>query len=193
MRGWSCVLAAVLLAGVLAPVRAEEVAEPSDYRQDDFRAPVPDTLAGATVVDTAAAKVLWEAGETVFIDVLPMPPKPKLPPSTIFRQPPRDDIPGSTWLPDVGYGRLNETMTGYFRDGLAAATGGDKSKPVLFYCLADCWMSWNAARRALEWGYRTVYWYPDGTDGWTFDDLPVERRKPVPRPEEEPDEELGAE
>ena len=27
-------------------------------------------------------------------------------------------------------------------------------------------MSWNAAKRALSWGYSNVAWYPDGTDGW---------------------------
>ena len=39
--------------------------------------------------------------------------------------------------------------------------------PLLFYCLKDCWMSWNAAKRAIALGYRHVYWFPEGTDGWT--------------------------
>lgn len=177
---------AVLLAAAClfaAPAAADDVPEPADYRMDDYRAPVPATLAGAAVVDTAAAKRLWEQG-AVFIDVLPMPPKPKLPPGTYYREKPRLDIPGSIWLPDVGYGRLNSEMEGYFRTELGKATGGDKARPVVFYCLADCWMSWNAAKRAVEWGHTAVSWFPDGTDGWTFEDLPVEKRAAVPRPGE---------
>lgn len=163
----------------------QPVPEPGDYRQEDYRAPVPSTLAGGKVLDTAAAKALWQTGEAVFVDVLPVPPKPKLPPGTYYREKPRDDIPGSIWLPDVGYGRLPSDMEAYFADNLKEATGGDLDRPVVFYCLADCWMSWNAARRAIAWGYKAVSWYPDGTDGWSFEDLPLERRKPVPRPGEQ--------
>ena len=46
---------------------------------------------------------------------------------------------------------------------------------LLFFCLADCWMSWNAAKRAQEYGYTSVLWYPEGTDGWRFEDWPVEK------------------
>jgi PQQ-dependent catabolism-associated CXXCW motif protein len=53
---------------------------------------------------------------------------------------------------------------------------------IVFYCLASCWMSWNAAKRALAIGYRRVAWYPDGTDGWAADHLPLELRTSMPRP-----------
>jgi PQQ-dependent catabolism-associated CXXCW motif protein len=40
-------------------------------------------------------------------------------------------------------------------------------KPLLvIYCQADCWMSWNAAKQALSYGYTNVAWYPEGTAGW---------------------------
>lgn len=175
------VLSAVFIAGA-SGASAGDVPEPAEYRLDDYRAPVPDSLAGATVVDTAAAAELWRRGGAVFIDVLPKPPKPDLPAGTVFRLPPRDDIPGSLWLPDVGYGVLAPDMEAYFRDNLAAATDGDLAQTVVFYCLADCWMSWNAAKRAVAWGYRAVVWYPEGTDGWSFEGLPMEPREPVPRP-----------
>ncbi|WP_181702226.1 PQQ-dependent catabolism-associated CXXCW motif protein [Chthonobacter albigriseus] len=175
----------------IAPARAEDppsqpaeaqLAEPDGYRMDEYRAPVPATLKGAKVISTAEAEALWKAGEAVFIDVLPKPPTPKLPKGTVFRLPPRDDIPRSIWLPDVGYGALNDAMAAYFRENLSAALAGDSSRPVVFYCLADCWMSWNAAKRAIEWGYSNVYWYPEGTDGWSFEGLPVETAEPVKRP-----------
>jgi PQQ-dependent catabolism-associated CXXCW motif protein len=51
---------------------------------------------------------------------------------------------------------------------------------VVFYCLADCWMSWNAAKRAASWGYREVLWYRDGTDGWEAAGLPTEVLHPAP-------------
>ena len=159
--------------------------EPADYRMDHYRGPVPETLRGGTVVDDDAAHALWKTGQVVFIDVLPRPPKPKgLPEGTIWREKPRHSIPGAIWLPDVGYGRLAPQMDGYFRDNLAEATGGDAEAPVVFFCLAECWMSWNAAKRALEeYGYTHVFWYPEGTDGWAFYDWPLQEVTARPRPE----------
>ena len=29
-----------------------------------------------------------------------------------------------------------------------------------------CWMSWNAAKRAVALGYTGVNWFPEGSDGW---------------------------
>jgi len=49
----------------------------------------------------------------------------------------------------------------------------------VIYCLRDCWMSWNGAKRILAMGYR-VAWYPDGTDGWDDALLPLEESRPVP-------------
>ena len=143
--------------------------EPEGYRMEAFRAPVPDSLQGATTVKTEQVWELWEAKAAIFIDVLPRPPKPKdLPEGTVWRDRPRNNIPGSVWLPNVGFGALNRTVEAYFRDNLERLTAGDKSKAILIYCQVDCWMSWNAAKRALEYGYSQVYWYPDGTEGWAI-------------------------
>jgi PQQ-dependent catabolism-associated CXXCW motif protein len=156
------------------------VDEPDAYRLDHFRAEVPATLAGATVVTTGEAEKLWRRKAAVFVDVLPMPPKPaNLPAGTIWRDPERNDIPGSVWLPNVGFGVLQPALESYFREGLSTATGSDRDRPILFYCLERCWMSWNAAKRALALGYRKVLWYPEGTDGWSRHGLPLERRTPV--------------
>lgn len=158
--------------------------EPSDYRIDDYRAPVPATLRDAVVLTTVEARAHWEKRDAVFIDVLPQPPRPVgLPASTIWRPKPRDDIPGSRWLPDTGYGALADITQQYFEDGLRQATGGEPNRLIVFYCLANCWMSWNAAKRAVALGYTHVAWYPDGTDGWAAQDLPLEPRTPEPRPE----------
>jgi PQQ-dependent catabolism-associated CXXCW motif protein len=78
----------------------------------------------------------------------------------------------------VGYGVIPDETADYFRDGLEASTASDKSHPILFYCMTNCWMSWNAAKRALEWGYTSVIWYPPGADGWQSADLPLEEKRP---------------
>ena len=167
---------ALALAAILPlAAGAETVREPEDYRMDHYRAPVPATLEGAVAVDSDAAYALWRSGAVGFVDVLPRPPKPEgLPEGTIWREKPRRSIPGAVWLPNVGYGAIAEVTDAYFREGLARVSAGDTDFPVVFFCLADCWMSWNAAKRALEYGYSRVFWFPEGTDGWEFEDYPTE-------------------
>lgn len=155
--------------------------EPEDYKTTAYRSPVPKTLKGATVLSDEQAKKLWDEKKTVFIDVLPRAPKPpNLPKGTVWRDKKRENIPGSVWLVNVGYGVLAEPVKKYFTSNLERLTGGDKSKSILFYCLNNCWMSWNAAKRAVEWGYTDVKWYPRGTDGWTEIGGKLERNEPVP-------------
>ena len=175
-------LALLLIAGILgsaAPGRAAGVAEPAGYRMEEYKAPVPDSLEGATVVTTEQAEALWRKKETVFIDVMPNAPKPaNLPAGTIWKDKVRKGIPGSIWLANVGYGDLSDETASYFRRGLADITGGNRSRAVLFYCMTNCWMSWNAAKRAMEWGYRSVAWYPLGSDGWESAGHPLEELRP---------------
>jgi len=158
------------------------VPEPDGYRTDNYRAPVPLTLQGARVLGTMEAAALWRSGGAAFIDVLPRPPKPPgLPAGTIWREAPRPHIPGSLWLPDTGYGALAASTEDYFRQGVFRASGGDRDRPLVFYCQAACWMSWNAAKRALGYGYVHVAWYPQGTDGWRDADLPMQDAIAEPR------------
>ena len=116
---------------------------------DDYRAPTPATLRGAKVLTTEEAHAVWAKQHAVFIDVLPQPPRPPgCRPSTIWRPKPRLDIPGSVWLPDTGYGALAPVMETYFEHGLAQASGGDRPHDRVLLP-ENCWMSWNAAKRAL--------------------------------------------
>ena len=156
--------------------------EPLTFRQSNYRAPTPATLQGARVLTTGEAEKLWRAGEAAFVDVLPQAPRPVgLPADVVWRDKQRSDIPGSIWLPDTGYGELAPVMLDYFRRGLDRALDG-RSRALVFYCLKDCWMSWNAAKRALALGYKDVDWYPEGTEGWAAAGLPLELRRPEPRP-----------
>jgi PQQ-dependent catabolism-associated CXXCW motif protein len=175
---------ATLALAVLARAQ-QNPPEPEGYRMDNYRAPVPATLAGARVLSTEEAEAIWRSRSGVFIDVLPRPPKPaNLPAGTVWRDKPRFNIPGSIWLPDTGYGMLAPATEDYFRNGLARARGGDKPTLLVIYCQADCWMSWNAAKRALSYGYSNVAWYPQGTDGWRRANLPSAESQPEPRPGE---------
>jgi PQQ-dependent catabolism-associated CXXCW motif protein len=173
------VLWLVLLVSVAAWGQ-DAVPEPPGYRMQDYRGPTPTTLAGARVVTTGEAEELWKVG-AAFVDVLPHAPRPaNLPPGTIWHEKPRMDIPGSIWLPDTGYGALADATEHYLRDGLGRVTQGDQARWLVFYCQKNCWMSWNAAKRALTMGYRKVAWFPDGTDGWQARRLPLQEAQPAP-------------
>ncbi len=177
---------AVTLALTVFGRAQENPPEPEGYRTDNYRAPVPATLAGVNVLTTAQAEAIWRSGSAAFVDVLPRPPKPpNLPAGTVWRDRPRLNIPGSIWLPDTGYGTLATATEDYLRNGLVRASGGNQARQLVIYCLADCWMSWNAAKRALTYGYSNVAWYPEGTDGWQRADLPLADSQPEPRPSAE--------
>ena len=172
----------LFLAGALlaAPVAAQ-VEEPEGFRLEQYRAPTPSGLKGATTLDTPAAERLWRAGNAIFVDVLPHDPKPaNLPPGTVWRDRRRDHIPGSVWLANVGYGVLSPEMELYFQRSLHDLTAGDRGRLLVFYCDVNCWMSWNAAKRALAMGYRNVLWYSEGTGGWSSAGLPLVEGHPRP-------------
>ncbi|MCA7119863.1 MAG: PQQ-dependent catabolism-associated CXXCW motif protein [Acidibrevibacterium sp.] len=162
MRHW--LLAAFLLTLPLAA--GAQIALPDEYRMDDYHAPVPDRVPGGTVVHATAVEKLRAAG-AILIDVLPAPRRPPaMKPGVPWLPAPHLDIPGSVWLPDFGRGALNKAMAAWFHGELRALTHGDSDRALVFYCQAQCWMSWNAAKRAARLGFRQVYWFPEGVDGW---------------------------
>ena len=172
-------VAAVLVAAAASP----SPLEPEGFRGEPYRAPVPATLRGATVIDTAEAERLWREGEAVFIDALPRAPRPEdLPEGTIWREPPHATIEGAIWLPNTGYQTLSADEESYLADGLEAVTAGARDRPVVFFCKSECWMSWNAAKRAVGMGYGRVHWFPDGIDGWQSEGLATEAVEPFQAP-----------
>jgi len=173
-----------LVAFAAAAFGQNVIPEPTGYRMQDYRGPTPASLAGARVLTTRQAEELWKV-DAAFVDVLPHPPRPtNLPPGTIWHEKPHVNIPGSIWLPDTGYGALAGSTERYLRDGLARITRRDQSRWLVVYCQKDCWMSWNAAKRALTMGYKNVAWYPDGIDGWQASDLPIQHAEPAPTNDE---------
>lgn len=151
----------------LALLTLAAVPEPPGYRMDHYRAPVPATLQGARVIGTEALARLIAETHPVLIDVLPAPaPPPDARPAMPRLPLPHRDIPGSVWLPDVGRGELPPGLAFSFKAALARLSEGRRDAAMVFYCLSQCWMSWNAAKRAVAEGFTHVIWYPDGADGW---------------------------
>ena len=157
---------AVLLALLLAGPATAQVPEPDAYRGEPYRAPVPATLRGATVVDAGDA-IRLHSENVPFLDVLPRKTRPQgLPEGTIWREPPHETIPGAVWLWDTGWENLAPAEQARLERGLEQVSKGDRTAPMVIFCRSDCWMSWNAARRAVALGYSGVHWFPGGIEGW---------------------------
>ena len=154
-------------------------AEPDGYRMDDYRAPVPATLQGAEVIGVELLREIVAHHEAVLIDVLPAPRRPEtMRPGMPWLPQPHRSLPGAVWWPDVGRGALALPLETEFHRRLDAATAGS-NRLLVFFCLPNCWMSWNAAKRAASWGFH-VAWFPDGVDGWQAAGLPTEPIEPRP-------------
>lgn len=162
-------LAALLLAPAPALLRAAApVREPDGYWTGATDAPVPATLRGARVVHVAQVGEWLAAGRAIPIDVSAAPRKPEaLAPGAPWMPVAHQALPGAIWLPGLGADTLTPAEEDFFRDRLRTATAGDAGVRLVVYCHAACWLSWNAAKRALAFGYRQVAWFPDGIEGWT--------------------------
>ena len=185
--GPALVIALASAASLATPfagvVRAEApVPEPAGYRTHDYDAPVPAGLAGATTVAGPEVVALLDEGAVV-VDVIPAHRAPAtLPEGQAWLPPPHRGVEGALWLPDTGFGALAPVTERYLLDHLGRAAGGDRSRALVFYCRIDCWMSWNAAKRALAAGWTNVHWYRDGIDDWEFEGLPIANLVPAPGP-----------
>ncbi len=158
-----------------APVRKGDLFAPDGYRIAEYRAPIPGPPEKVEAIGTERLHDLLAEKAVVAVDVLPAPREPAgRDPAAIWLPPERKTVPGAVWLPNVGGGVLPAETRSYFERALRRLTRGEAGRPLAFFCRRDCWMSWNAARRArLEFGYSRVLWYPDGTDGWREAGLPL--------------------
>ena len=151
------------------------------YRIARYRAPLPEWAPGSTRIFAADVPSLVTSKGAVLIDVMAAEGGGYDPTTGAWRLTKiHDTIPGSIWLPDVGRGRIDSRIERYFATNLMQVTGGDKSRAIIIFCQSDCWMSWNAVRRAARLGYWHIYWLPEGIDGWRDWDQPAV--KAVPRP-----------
>ena len=111
----------------------------------------PTDIPGATTVNTAEAKALFDEG-VYFVDV-------------------RKD---SDWeagrVPDAIHIELKKV----FSDETLTAEV-EKDAKVVIYCNGEkCLRSSQAAAKAVEWGFSNVYYYRDGFPAWKAAGNPVE-------------------
>lgn len=183
---WCTTILMVIAAVASHPLQASanDAFDPiTGYRVAHYRAAVPETVPGGTRVNRDQVDELIVSG-AILVDVM----------AAVGAGPHAEtgewqlahghrSIPGATWLPDVGRGHLKPTLQKYLSNNLAQLTAGDRAKPLIIFCQADCWMGWNAVQRIAKLGYRNIYWYPEGTDGWLeWGDRELTLINPVPLP-----------
>ena len=128
-----------------------------------YHEPTPVTVAGGKLISTYALfnrLVTAKENKPIMINSL-MGEKTEL-------------IPGSVWLSGSGNsGRFGDQVSQRLDQHLQELTGGDKGKVIVFYCLdLRCWLSYNAAIRATNLGYKNIYWYRGGLRAWHEAGLP---------------------
>lgn len=130
------------------------VAPTSQLHAGAMHAPTPSSIPGGQVITTKGVAELMQGGRTRFVllDILGG----------------NEIIPGAVAaVPASQPGGFNDQTQYEFAGFLQQMTGGDKQTPVILYCLSDhCWMSYNAALRAINMGYTNVLWYRGGIEAW---------------------------
>ena len=111
----------------------------------------PASVDGATTVDTAKAKQLFEAG-ALFVD----------------------SRKTSDWdagrIPDAAHLDLKSNLTEASLSAEAA-----KDEPIVCYCNGhSCMRSSKCSAMAVSWGFKKVYYYRDGFPAWKASGQPVE-------------------
>jgi PQQ-dependent catabolism-associated CXXCW motif protein len=175
-------LGLVLLLGGLCA--AGGVPEPVGFWTGPINDPVPGTITGGRVIHARELSTLLKGEATaVVVDASNGPRRPdNLPPTAAWLPLPHHAIPGAIWIPGAGLGELPPALKQYFRERLAQATGQHLDRTLIVYCHEKCWLSWNAAKRAIQYGYTHVYWFPEGIEGWRKAGYPTSVVAPDPVP-----------
>ncbi|MES9945866.1 rhodanese-like domain-containing protein [Candidatus Thiodiazotropha sp. CDECU1] len=186
MRVRSIVLTMICTIPLLLPCVASAadgpLFSPQGYRIARYRAPLPAEPPAGKRLDTVQLVELIQQVDPLLLDVQAVTVRPETEEFGIAWLPSRQrwHIPGSTWLPNVGYGQLDSRMRAYLKSNLERLTRGDRDRALVLYCVVDCWMSWNAVKRVAAMGYRNLYWYAEGSDGWQEAGLELVPGVPVP-------------
>jgi PQQ-dependent catabolism-associated CXXCW motif protein len=156
------------LPAATSTAQKNTVAEPSGYWTGPVNSPTPNTLTGGKVIHAVhELRNLMKQGGAVVVDVSEAPRRPEaLAPGAPWLPVPHRAIPGSIWIPGVGLGEIPVSVDDFFRERLSVATGDHLARPLVIYCHRGCWLSWNAAKRAISYGYRNVYWFRNGIEAW---------------------------
>ena len=131
-----------------------------------YHSPTPLQIPGGKVVTTGELKALLEREPRPYlIDVL----------GGGFHR----TLAGAFWMIGAGAGDMNKDEEARFAKAIAAFAGGDKNRPMAFFCVdVECWLSYNTALRAIALGYTNVMWYRGGIAAWRAADLPMAQSDP---------------
>ncbi|MGE0313503.1 MAG: rhodanese-like domain-containing protein [Lautropia sp.] len=154
----------------MAPVeRAEFGVAPTQRLHDGaMHGPTPASIPGGQVITTQGLIALVERRQVpvLVFDVLG---QPQSLPNAI----------AAAWLARPG--SFDDDVQRQATQWLAGLTRGRTDLPLVFYCLSrECWMSYNAALRAIRAGYTNVLWYRGGVEAWTAAGLPLQASAPPP-------------
>jgi PQQ-dependent catabolism-associated CXXCW motif protein len=151
--------AAVAFAPCAARAAEADLFDAEGFRRARYRAPIdraPDPAARIPL-DRALAM----QGRGLWIDVLPAEGASRDPASGRWTlAEPHETIPGALWYPETGRTPVDPVLWRALRRRVAG------QGPVIVFCRADCWMSWNVARRLAREGVPDVLWLAEGIDGW---------------------------
>jgi PQQ-dependent catabolism-associated CXXCW motif protein len=140
------------------------VAPTNRLRLQPYHGPTPLTIPGAQVVRTRELHaMLGRAGAPLVIDVL--------------SEEGHATVAGAVWISGAGRGtNFMDPVQSVLTQLLAKLSGGDKARAMVFVCAnSQCWLSYNAALRAVAAGYDKVYWYRGGVEAWAAAGLPTAR------------------
>ena len=148
----------------LLPLERQDygVAPTQQLHTGEFHAPTPASIPGGQVITTKGLVDLIRGGQApvLVLDVLGG----------------TEMIQGAQYaVPAAQSGAFNDQVQQQLGQYLQQATGGNKQLPIVTYCLStQCWMSYNAALRAINLGYTNVLWYRGGIEAWKQAGLPTQ-------------------
>lgn len=172
----------LILLVCLLPIWAagSELFNDDGYRATRYRSPTPASHEHAvTIGPQELQQLLQDRPDAALIDVYNNPWLH----GHFTLQEEHNNLPGSLWLANCGLGTLEEAWRPYCEGWLKQISGGDKNFPLVIYCRSDCWLGWNAARRAASWGYGQLYWLRDGIEGWADAGFELVRSEPLSWPD----------
>ena len=145
----------------------EALFDAEGYRRARYRAPVDRKPTPARQIALADALRFSPGKNALFIDVLPAEGGVRDPETGQWTlAAPHETIPGALWFPEVGRAPVDVTLWAMFIWEVRLMRVVQPLGPIVVFCRADCWMSWNAARRLALVGVPNVRWLAEGIDGW---------------------------
>ena len=125
--------------------------------------PTPASIPGGQVLTTPGLVALLQGRQVPFVlfDVLG---QPEVLPNAV----------PAAWLAQAG--SFDDAVQQQAVEMLKQSTQGRKDVALVFYCLSrECWMSYNAALRAIQAGYTNVLWYRGGIEAWKAAGMPTQQ------------------